>query len=240
MDKKNTMLLTVIAVATLLVAVVGATFAYFAISTGDSVNNSKTTITGSTEGTNVGSIALKGNKALTMNLTAENMASAHQGKAFYASESGTVVMDEEQKLTVGTATLTGGDSGIVYECTATYKVTYDDSEDNIQWSDGLTEQSELGDDKAVLTLSGKDTNVTLEGDIASPLKLKDLATAEAGKTGTVKFKLTGNGGEVTADLLASLSITNSEKDQSTRLADKTFTINIEATEFSCDTVKAGQ
>ena len=29
MDKKNTVLLTVIAVATLLVAVVGATFAYF-------------------------------------------------------------------------------------------------------------------------------------------------------------------------------------------------------------------
>jgi hypothetical protein len=31
MDKKNTMLLTVIAVATLLVAVVGATFAYFSV-----------------------------------------------------------------------------------------------------------------------------------------------------------------------------------------------------------------
>ena len=31
MDKKNTMLLTVIAIATLLVAVVGATFAYFSV-----------------------------------------------------------------------------------------------------------------------------------------------------------------------------------------------------------------
>ena len=42
MEKKNTVLLTVIAVATLLVAVVGATFAYFTASnsyTGDAAGN---------------------------------------------------------------------------------------------------------------------------------------------------------------------------------------------------------
>lgn len=41
MDKKNTMLLTVIAVATLLVAVVGATFAYFSVTT---IGDSSTTV----------------------------------------------------------------------------------------------------------------------------------------------------------------------------------------------------
>ena len=38
MEKRNTLLLTVIAVATLLVAVVGATFAYFASSQDDYAN----------------------------------------------------------------------------------------------------------------------------------------------------------------------------------------------------------
>lgn len=51
MEKKNTVLLTVIAVATLLVAVVGATFAYFTASTAGTgtgqVNTSTTTTTGS-------------------------------------------------------------------------------------------------------------------------------------------------------------------------------------------------
>ena len=83
MDKKNTMLLTVIAVATLLVAVVGATFAYFAI--GATVeNNAKTTITGGTEGADVGSVALKGASSLKLKLSAEDMSLANKGYYYYA------------------------------------------------------------------------------------------------------------------------------------------------------------
>ena len=81
MDKKNTMLLTVIAVATLLVAVVGATFAFFAIQA-TSESNAKATITGSTENANVGSVALTGNTTLKLNLTAENMSKANPGKTY--------------------------------------------------------------------------------------------------------------------------------------------------------------
>ena len=44
MEKRNTVLLTVIAIATLLVAVVGATFAYF--SADISGNNGSVTVTG--------------------------------------------------------------------------------------------------------------------------------------------------------------------------------------------------
>ncbi len=233
MDKKNTMLLTVIAVATLLVAVVGATFAFFAIQA-TSESNAKATITGSTENANVGSVALTGNTTLKLNLTAENMSKANQGKTYYASTDGTA-KESEEKLTVGTATLTGGDSGIVYECTANYKVTYDDSSANIEWADA---DETNGDDKAVLKLYGKDANVTLDGDLATAIKLKDLQTAAtAGKTGTVKFKLTGTGETVTEELQASLSLANSDKEQQTRLANKTFTVTLETTAFSCDTVK---
>ena len=42
MEKKNTVLLTVIAVATLLVAVVGATFAYFTASNSSTGNAAET------------------------------------------------------------------------------------------------------------------------------------------------------------------------------------------------------
>ena len=38
MERKNTILLTVIAIATLLVAVVGATFAYFTATITDNIN----------------------------------------------------------------------------------------------------------------------------------------------------------------------------------------------------------
>ena len=45
MEKKNTMLLTVIAVATLLVAVVGATFAYFSITVSGEATSTAATAT---------------------------------------------------------------------------------------------------------------------------------------------------------------------------------------------------
>ena len=49
MEKKNTLLLTVIAIATLLVAVVGATFAYFQAQLGSSASASVTVTTQSTD-----------------------------------------------------------------------------------------------------------------------------------------------------------------------------------------------
>ena len=45
MEKKNMILLTVIAVSTLLVAVVGATFAYFTATSTSTGNTNKTTVT---------------------------------------------------------------------------------------------------------------------------------------------------------------------------------------------------
>ncbi len=257
MDKKNTMLLTVIAVATLLVAVVGATFAYFAIGA-TATNNAKTTITGSTENANVGTVTLTGNETLKMELTAADMALANQNHTFYANSDGKATIDTEQELDVGTANLTGGDTGIKYECKAVYKVTYDDTDQSpenqvnngdITWKDGTGDAED--DDKAVLKLFGADTNVTVAtktdgaesgqdnytGDYTTDgFKLMDLKTAgEAGKTVHVTFKLTG--GSVTeVKLQASLAIANSKKEQQDRLANKQFRINLETESFKCDTV----
>ena len=227
MDKKNTMLLTVIAVATLLVAVVGATFAYFAIST-DEGANSKTTITGNTQEAQVGSVALKGNQNLAMKLTAEDMSKANQDNVFYANLDGTATMTAEQKLTVGTATLTGGSDNITYSCKAGYKITYEDKSANIEWQQG----------EAVLKLHG-DANVTIQEEDATTTgyDLSTLKGQEAGQTVNVTFKLSsGDLGIKTADLKASLAIKNTTNEQQDRLANKEFTVNLQADSFECDTV----
>ena len=76
MDKKNTMLLTVIAVATLLVAVVGATFAYF------NVSSDTTTATTSvvTKVEAVGTVAVANGSALKLDITAAQMSETLKGK----------------------------------------------------------------------------------------------------------------------------------------------------------------
>ena len=66
-NRKNTILLTVIAVATLLVAVVGATFAYFTAQGGTSV---QTPVNVTTAQTSNGSFSTSG--AITINATQEN------------------------------------------------------------------------------------------------------------------------------------------------------------------------
>ena len=65
-NRKNTILLTVIAVATLLVAVVGATFAYFTAQGGNTVSNS---ITVETKAAASSSFSIDKNIALTANMT---------------------------------------------------------------------------------------------------------------------------------------------------------------------------
>ena len=235
MDKKNTMLLTVIAVATLLVAVVGATFAYFAIST-DQGASSKTTITGTTPENVSSAVALTGSKTLKLTLSAENMSSANKGHYFYATESGTpgeetlASTPKSHLVTVGTATLQGGAEGSTYECKAQYKVTI---LKNVTFNDN---------DEAKLFLYGEDESVTVPTALNTSdagLKLSDIITAgESGKTGEVVFKLTSNGDSVSKSLKAALQIKNSDQQQEGRLAGKTFAVNLEATSFTCDAVKA--
>lgn len=67
MDKKNTLLLTVIAIATLLVAVVGATFAYFSAQTGEGASAPVTVTTSTADSLEYGSFG-----AITINATQQN------------------------------------------------------------------------------------------------------------------------------------------------------------------------
>ena len=97
MEKKNTLLLTVIAVATLLVAVVGATFAYFGSFAPDNTSNTPVNVTTPKAQT---STFVSTGAQLLLDVPAENMTFAQRGQEGVTStSSGTLKV----ALTSGTA-----------------------------------------------------------------------------------------------------------------------------------------
>ena len=96
MEKKNTLLLTVIAVATLLVAVVGVSFAFFTYSKAGTKNNTLTT----------GSIFFNFTEGNAINLTNEFPRSDTSGKALSA--------DNNAALTFHVLGYDGSGKGIEY------------------------------------------------------------------------------------------------------------------------------
>ena len=108
MEKKNTVLLTVIAIATLLVAVVGATFAYFA---SNASNTSTTNITATTaKAVDVFKANTSGDLTLDK-LTYANMAEANKG-----------VFADEASSTI-TVALTAGDGN----ATCSYDLVWEET-----------------------------------------------------------------------------------------------------------------
>lgn len=238
MDKKNTMLLTVIAIATLLVAVVGATFAYFAIST---TNNTNTTnITGTTE--KVGVVALDLGEGLKLNLSATDMSQAtagETGKHFCSvatSAEGENSKDCEEAdnfVAIASAMVTGGEAETVYDCSATLTVNVSgtaDTKSSMQTAfvnSALTASSFL-EGEAVVKFQGHSgiEGVTFtENDIDLS---KGLST-----TTDVTFKVTGANTTTTPVIDAELKFFNSTAEQQDRLANMSATITITSSEFTC-------
>ena len=119
-NRKNTILLTVIAVATLLVAVVGATFAYFTAQGGSSV---QTPVNVTTASTSNGSFQTSG--AITINATQEN----------FGQDDG----DQTGQAT-GTVTYTASSTAASDFC---YTVTLDITANNFVYTTDPTNTPEL-------------------------------------------------------------------------------------------------
>ena len=119
-NRKNTILLTVIAVATLLVAVVGATFAYFTAQGGTSV---QTPVNVTTASTSNGSFQTSG--AITINATQEN----------FGQDDG----DQTGQAT-GTVTYTASSTAASDFC---YTVTLDITANNFVYTTDPTNTPEL-------------------------------------------------------------------------------------------------
>ena len=219
MDKKNTMLLTVIAVATLLVAVVGATFAYYSVTS--SQNNSTTTLNTTTQ--KVGTVTLTTTQSnLYLHVTAEQMSQANANKSFYSTtavDAAATTVPNPQPI-LATFALTGASQGDVYRCTFDYSLRTTSSSDNFA------------------NLTADDGSVTLTADaviqnIPANPTLLDTKTGVTGSNGVVTLTA-GADGTATAVVRGYAQWNNLNESQNTRSdlnMDTVLTLN----NLSCDT-----
>ncbi len=229
MEKKNTLLLTVIAVATLLVAVVGATFAYFSLSTG---GDSSTTATISTPKVGTALITAKAD-ALQLSLTAQDMDKTNAGTTYYASVSGT---DKKNSTAIPIAqvALSNAQDTAKYSCTTTVTVTADNADEDTNML------SSLQQGWAKLTLSG---SVNEEIDIAN-LKTDNTKTFE-----NAPYTLeVSSAGSVTKDILSAvLSFKNTADAEEmagsgnqNAVAGKTLKVKVQVKEGTCTLAADGE
>lgn len=209
MEKKNTLLLTVIAVATLLVAVVGATFAYF------------------------GSFSVDTNNKVAVNTTTEAASSST-----FISKSGTVEMNVPSNMMVKgagsnleqAATATGNleveltsAQGATTTTTCTYDVYYHNTGSTYYGVDP-TEQVVPGEFTYTLTSSQMTVDPAHTG-------AKDYIAFNASQTtpvkvasGSISAKGTASQNTVATDTLnITLKFYNMPNTDQSRLADKSFT-----------------
>ena len=175
-NKKNTILLTVIAVATLLVAVVGATFAYFTASGAQGTTGNVTVSTGTAASSEFGVI-----KAL--NLYADATTFAQGGKDVTGETTGTV------KWTApgATSTTTPSEADRSFCYTAALNITTNTFTVSVANTEKLNE----------LEFTAKKGEKVL----LDKVSLVDFDT-KAGKTGSINIPTTAGGSEYTHKLIA--------------------------------------
>ena len=199
MDKKNTMLLTVIAIATLLVAVVGATFAYFSISA-DATGVTTTNVNG--QATSTGAITMvTETENLYLKLSAAEMsqtAAGESGKIYYATTTATTpemthnYLEDQAAATFDLVTFKLASGETKYDCTYKYTVKITTSGVNTSAITG-----DLADDiKIVFAGTG------IEG--TKTMTIGELITA--GETG---IELSGTALDLTAGVAQKITVYSS-------------------------------
>ena len=208
MDKKNTMLLTVIAVATLLVAVVGATFAFFALGQNSTQTGSSAQVT--TKGAAGSVLASGGGKNLLLNVTSAQMQSSQQG-TYYAVLTGDPVKTAQNHELAKFEVTEAGDK--TYTCTFNFTVS----------STGL-EAVKAGEGAITLTAS---EGVTLTG--GTTFNYADIATAK-----TVNGTVVLNSTRTSADIKVDATLVNTDKEQQEYLAGLNGTVTTsDIKDFTC-------
>ena len=213
MDKKNTILLTVIAVATLLVAVIGATFAYYSVQ----VKNESSKVNANVKTSAVGVLTLSTPKQhLYLNVTPEDMANLGQNTSYYATDSETSSTTISNKNTqridyvISQLAVNGGVATTNYTCKATLRVTLHTG------ADSMGAQLQTGDVKLYLTSENVQTDETgtvlnatldLHNDITDTLEAAENTKI---KDYTIYYKVNG-GTKNTASIKAALELINKAK-----------------------------
>ncbi len=146
-NKRNNILL-VLGIIALLLVVIGATYAYFAVTT---VNNFGTSTINAQAG-NIGTVTLNGNSAqLNMSLTALDMVQGNSDITYYASSSGKTTTPTED--VIGTASVSPTSDTNTYHCTYTLSVTHSGTNDMYTVFSGATNKSA---GQIILTINGVD------------------------------------------------------------------------------------
>ncbi|MBQ6817029.1 MAG: hypothetical protein IJO27_01200 [Bacilli bacterium] len=207
MEKKNTVLLTVIAIATLLVAVVGATFAYFSASV---TNTEKTTVTATTAKANDVFTYTANNELVLDAITNENMSLAQKGQ----------FVDSDVKTT--TVSLQAGDG----EATCTYDLVW--TETSAEKYALSTKVKEANADALEFTLKGTDDSETPQTFAETNV---DKLPATLGS-----YTITDNGADSTATTQTwtfTAQFYNLEQEQNDQI-NKTFTGEISVANVRCE------
>ena len=216
MEKKNTMLLTVIAVATLLVAVVGATFAFFSLQvSGNSTTDA--TVTAAKVGTATISTVTE-NAKLKLSLTADNMAKYEENKVYYASVSGEAP-GSATPLKIATMDYKGGEEGTTYNCPVQTEVSVSGSMYDVlveKWTQLILQ----GD---AVSISAGQSGSSVPGTTIEP-QAPEGAERKATYKGTVK--VTGPDMDAKDILSASLSLTNLANTDQSVIANKDLVVTI--------------
>ena len=172
MEKKNTILLTVIAVATLLVAVVGATFAYFTATAKPSGNGDTSEATTATMASVKLTASVAGNSENTVypgtknyagmhvKATKEGTGSANDDYTITYTVKGSVTLGSE--FTAGTVeyTLYRVDTTPVNNVVTCPGPTETATATGTQYTETCTLASQLGEDQKIATGSGTVTGTT--------------------------------------------------------------------------------
>ena len=132
----------------LLLTVVGATYAYFAVTT---VNNFGTSTINAVAG-EIGTVTLNGSNAqLNLSVTALDMVQGNSDIAYYASSSGKTTTPTT--VTLGTATVTPSTDTNYYHCTYTLSVTHTGTNDMYT---AFSSAANKSTGQIILTINGVD------------------------------------------------------------------------------------
>ena len=118
-DRKSTIILSIIALVTLLTAVVGATFAYFTFNA--TISSSTNTITATTG--SVGNVTLTATTpALHITTDAYDFRQNSSALTYWATSTSSNYKSTEEVNVINTLAVSGGSANTIYECTYNLEV----------------------------------------------------------------------------------------------------------------------
>ena len=204
MEFKKVMAPTIVAIVTLVVMTVGATYAFFTVSPTNSFGTK--TVTATTP--DLGTVALSAGDSLTMTLTAADMMAKSADTTYYASKTGKATT--ATTVDIGKATATGAET---FSCS--YSLTFDDNANSLY--DAFQSMGTKSTGQIVLTVNG----TAYDFNTASLFPKTITGTLTGVKDGTPKT------------ITAQLKLVNKKDVDQTALANKTITVSLKVNSFSC-------